>query len=214
MNDIIGGYMPLYDLFRIITELILFIVLIVIPVILRKNKKMLCNLIYITIFIFVSITLIFPYENLIIDFPTTESVFSYTRTGQIITTLDGNNSSLIISSNGNSYSESFIRKNDRGFYKIMPAWNEKIIAQNNENNNVCSLYQIKHTSDYYLCGTYSVTKDKNIKIEDNYNTNFFIYSIPIGETGMYSVIYYAVLNEMPKNYTYTISGKEYSILYE
>ena len=101
----------------------------------------------------VSLTVVFPVENLFIDFESPESVFHYTEIGTIDKIIDGQDSCMIIYSKGkNVTSYCFIPKTNDG-YKIPGYLIAKKVSHKFDKDRLFDVYNVKGTLDYYVSGS-------------------------------------------------------------
>ena len=168
--------------YHIIRALLLFIVFSFIFIKANKfrtnNKKVINILLVIAFFVSVSFSNILPVENLFITFKTPESVFEYILSGEILDVVHGNNSSMVIYSNGNARSRITIPKTENG-YKISNGFDEKRIFHKFDEDGDFKVYNIRGTSDYYISAIVVSTENEiNIFDSNREEVNHYIEIIP------------------------------------
>lgn len=77
------------------------------------RKKLISSVAVILCLVVISVSGMFPLENLIINFKSPESVFNYTRTGKIDDIVYGEESCMVIYSKGNNTGGHFIIPKNR-----------------------------------------------------------------------------------------------------
>ena len=118
---------------------------------------------FISVFILNGITI----ENLFFSFQSPENVFKYTRFGEIIDVVHGNNSSIVYYSTGNSNSSLIIPKTGKG-YKIPNDLSVKRVSYKFDDDGTFWIYSVVGTSDYYIRGVV-IVHGNEIDIKDHNN---------------------------------------------
>lgn len=116
-------------MFTIIRIILLVIVSVCSVWIIKKSKcrfkKVFSTLAVVLCIVLVSISRMFPVENLFLSYQSPEKVFNYIKSGQIYEIIDGKESSLVIYNTGNStYGFYIIPKTSEG-YKIPNYFTQK-----------------------------------------------------------------------------------------
>ena len=135
-----------------------------------------------------SASVMFPVENLFINFKTPESVFNYANSGKIYEIIYGKNSCMAIySKNDGTVSHYIIKKKKKGF-KIPGSFITEKVSHKFDKSALFDVYNVKGTKDYYVFGAVhlkdaqskiEVFNEKNEKSESNIvrvkNTNFIYF---------------------------------------
>lgn len=189
-------------MFTIIRIILLVIVSVWSVWIIKKSKcrfkKVLSTLAVVLCILLVSISRMFPVENLFLSYQSPEKVFNYAKSGQIYEIIDGKESSFVIYNTGNStYGFYIIPKTSEG-YKIPNYFTQKKVFQKFNKQGAFDVYNVQGTQDYYVSCTVNITDisedilvfnseneqigSKVIRIE---NTNFVFLWIPEFDNGCY-----------------------------
>lgn len=192
-------------MFTIIRIILLVIVSVCSVWIIKKSKckfkKVFSTLTVVFCIILVSISSMFPVENLFLSYQSPEKVFNYVESGQIYKIIDGRESSLVIYYTGNStYGFYIIPKTSDG-YKIPNYFTQKKVSHKFDEQGAFDVYNVQGTQDYYVTCAVNLTDisedilvfnsenektgSKVIKIK---NTNFVFLWIPEFSNGCYLMI--------------------------
>lgn len=192
-------------MFTIIRIILLVIVSVCSVWIIKKSKckfkKVFSTLTVVFCIILVSISSMFPVENLFLSYQSPEKVFNYVKSGQIYKIIDGRESSLVIYYTGNStYGFYIIPKTSDG-YKIPNYFTQKKVSHKFDEQGAFDVYNVQGTQDYYVTCAVNLTDisedilvfnsenektgSKVIKIK---NTNFVFLWIPEFSNGCYLMI--------------------------
>lgn len=192
-------------MFTIIRIILLVIVSVCSVWIIKKSKckfkKVFSTLTVVFCIILVSISSMFPVENLFLSYQSPEKVFNYVKSGQIYKIIDGRESSLVIYYTGNStYGFYIIPKTSDG-YKIPNYFTQKKVYHKFDEQGVFDVYNVQGTQDYYVSCAVNLSDiseeilvfnsenekigSKVIKIK---NTNFVFLWIPEFSNGCYLMI--------------------------
>lgn len=192
-------------MFTIIRIILLVIVSVCVVWIIKKSKckfkKVFSNLTVALCIVLVSISSMFPVENLFLSYQSPEKVFNYVKSGQIYNIIYGRESSLVIYNTGNStYSYYIIPKTSDG-YKIPNYFTQKKISHKFNKQGAFEVYNVKGTQDYYVSCTVNLTdisedilvfNSENEKIESKVinikYTNFVFLWMPEFSDGCYLMI--------------------------
>lgn len=114
----------------------------------RKRALMITSIVL--LILLVSLTAMFPVENLFLRFDTPEDVFHYTSTGDIYGRVDGESSSMILyATSPNTISEYIVPKTDTGY--VIPTYlSNKTVWNSMDSNGVVQVYWQKGTQDHYV----------------------------------------------------------------
>lgn len=192
-------------MFTIIRIILLVIVSVCSVWIIKKSKckfkKVFSTLTVVFCIILVSISSMFPVENLFLSYQSPEKVFNYVKSGQIYKIIDGRESSLVIYYTGNStYGFYIIPKTSDG-YKIPNYFTQKKVSHKFDEQGAFDVYNVQGTQDYYVSCAVNLSDiseeilvfnsenekigSKVIKIK---NTNFVFLWIPEFSNGCYLMI--------------------------
>ena len=192
-------------MFTIIRIILLVIVSVCSVWIIKKSKckfkKVFSTLTVVFYIILVSISSMFPVENLFLSYQSPEKVFNYVKSGQIYKIIDGRESSLVIYYTGNStYGFYIIPKTSDG-YKIPNYFTQKKVSHKFDEQGAFDVYNVQGTQDYYVTCAVNLSDiseeilvfnsenekigSKVIKIK---NTNFVFLWIPEFSNGCYLMI--------------------------
>lgn len=192
----------LFNIIRVVLLLILLIcAVMVIKKIKYKHKKMVLILISVLCITLVTVSGMFPLENLFINFKSPESVFKYAEIGAIYEIIEGNDSSLVIySDSSGSYSHYIVPKTTDG-YKIPNYFYERNVLHKFDRDGAFDVYNAEGTQDYYVfCAVnfqdgvndISVFNAEDVKIESSIvrikDTNFVFFYLSDLSNGYYLMI--------------------------
>lgn len=98
----------------------------------------------------VSLSSVFPIENLFVSFNDPESLFQYFNGSQVQSVLDGNDSCMVIyRKGGNNGGFVLFPKSKKGYKIPTPFLTEKVLDRL-DGNGVVEVYHVKGCADYYL----------------------------------------------------------------
>lgn len=127
------------------------------------RKKIAAILIFASCLILGTISCLFPVENLFINFKSPEDVLHYYQNGRVDDFIYGNNSCMIIYSEGSKLGGHFIVPKSAKGYEIPSFLSVKRISHRLDSNGDFKVYHVVGTDDYYIVGmTVSIEKDINI----------------------------------------------------
>ncbi len=199
----------LFNLLRIVLWLIIssFVVLKI-----RKTKivrkKLVSLLIVVLCLGLISVSGMFPIENLFINFKSPESVFNYTNSGKVNDVLYGKESCMAIYSNWNSTGGHYIIPKTEKGYKIPSYFATKIVSHKFDKSGLFDVYNVKGTQDYYVFGTVNLKDDGNeIDIFDGSDEKVESNIIRVGHTNFI----YFFLDDFSNEYYLLINGEKVSI---
>ena len=192
-------------MFTIIRIILLVIVSVCAVWIIKKSKckfkKVFSTLTVVFCIILVSISSMFPVENLFLSYQSPEKVFNYVKSGQIYKIIDGRESSLVIYYTGNSTYDFYIIPKTSDGYKIPNYLTQKKVSHKFDEQGAFDVYNVQGTQDYYVTCAVNLTDisedilvfnsenekigSKVIKIK---NTNFVFLWIPEFSNGCYLMI--------------------------
>lgn len=200
-----------FDLIRIVLWLSISLI-IILKVKSKKivRKNLVCILSIVICLGLVSVSAIFPLENVFINFKSPKQVFSYTRLGKVNDILYGKDSCLVICSNLNgTYGHYIIPKNEKG-YKVPNYFTEKKVLKKFDQNGSFNVYHVSGTQDYYVSGTI-ISSSTNQNVVDNYNRQVKTVSINMGSTEIKTVFLYSYVENLKDEYYFFINGTKVKI---
>jgi hypothetical protein len=204
----------LYGIFRIIFWGIVFSLAYFL--LMKKTKtarrKIVAILTLVLCMIFGSVSALLPAENLFIKFKTPEDVFSYYQVGKVDDVLYGNNSSLIIYSNGNNSGGHFIVPKSAKRYKIPSLFSVKKISSKIDRDGSFNVYNVLGTNDYYFIGTI-ISKENVINIIDSNNNEVKNITLEMGNTDTKTVLVYSFVENFTNEYFIVINGEPITVSY-
>lgn len=117
------------------------------------HKKLFLVLIVFVCILVMTITAMFPVENMFVQFKTPEAAFRYITVGEVAEVLHGQSSSLVIyKTDKHTYSKTVFPKTENG-YKIPTYFTLRQISQKVNTYGVFSTYCVSGTQDYYILAT-------------------------------------------------------------
>ena len=179
----------LYGLFRIVLFFIIFLIIFILmrkSNTFRKKRNIIVSLIL--CIIVCAISFLIPIENLVIHFKSPQDVFHYIRIGEIEDTVDGNESSLIFSSDAFCV----IPKTETG-YKIPNIFSTNTIRDELNRNGNYKIIEVENTNDFYLWGA-TLCKGGKIDITDSSHSKLRTIITKNGNSDYYTVLIYGNIN--------------------
>lgn len=154
--------------------------------------------------IVVSVSAMFPVENLFVNYESPESVFHYTNSGEIDEIIYGKDSCLIIYSKDNhTYGHYVIPKTAKG-YKIPNYFTVKKVSHKFDENGLFDVYNVKGTPDYYVFATVHLKeRDNEINVFNELGEKVESNIVRVENT---SFIYF-FLNDFSNEYYLSINGE-------
>ena len=117
------------------------------------HKKAFIALIIVACILVITISSMYPVENIFVSFSTPEEAFRYATIGKIESILDGESSSLVVyKTDTHTYSWTVFPKTTNG-YKIPTYFTSKRISQKVDVYADFSTYRVSGTQDYYIRAT-------------------------------------------------------------
>lgn len=193
-------------MFFVSIRIVLFLIVFIFSLFIMKKMQTKYNIkIFILLPIFcalvISVTAIFPIENIIINNKTPEDIFNYTKTGKINGVIYGEDSCMVVySTNGNDGGYYIIPKDASG-YKIPNYFTTLKVYDRFDEKGVFKIFNANGTQDYYVFGVVHLKEnDNDIKIYRNEeeiesniirvdDTNFIYFNLPY-----YSEEFYMMIN--------------------
>lgn len=178
----------------------------------KTGKKINAMAIIVCVLLWLSSTFI-PVENLFIDFPSPEAVFNYCRIGNIINVIPGQESSMVIYSDGNSNDMNpyFVaRSGDK--YKINLASSSYAIYHGFNDENFIIIYRYPNSQDNFIYITY-LTNDKERTISDEIGTEFNKVIVKIPYQKYSSYYYFGYVHDLKAGYCLYVDNSKIVINY-
>lgn len=171
------------------------------------RKKLVSLLIVVLCLVLVSISGMYPIENLFVSFKSPESVFKYTSFGEVNDVLCGKDSCMVICSNQNSSGGHYIIPKTEKGYKIPNYFTTKKVLNKFDRNGNFDVYHVLGTQDYYVVGTIlSNMSEQNIVDSRNHPVTHII--IDMGNTETKTVVIYSYVENFNNDYYLLINGSK------
>ena len=172
-----------------------------------KNKKTVA--IILSAFL-LAVSALIPFENLFVTFSTAESSYKYHNQGTPVTTVDGQDTSLVVGQKGNTYIYNIIPKADNG-WKLGMGYNMKNIYQSvdSADKNLINVFQYKNTNEFYFVVTN--IEGENLQINDSINSEFVLSETSDKKWSASDCVYYAYVNALGSDYVLSVNGVDIPI---
>lgn len=172
-----------------------------------KRKKLAIVLAAAISVIIVSLSSVFPVENLFVRFQDPESAFHYVNGNPVRRTLDGNSSCMVIYRTGkNSGSFLLIPKSEQGYTLPTPFFSKKVLDRLDENGAV-EVYQVKGCADYYLFASIPTSEDiDEIEFFSESGVKDATISYELEKSSGFLYVY-AYFNKSPLGYSLLVAEK-------
>jgi hypothetical protein len=99
--------------------------------------------------VFVVLSLFVPFENVFVNFSSPQSAYKYELLGNIDAIIEGNESTMILYSNHDTYSTAILPKTQKG-WKLGTSLTCKVLDAKYYEKCLIHLYQFKDSNDYYV----------------------------------------------------------------
>ena len=113
----------------------------------------------------VTVSAMFPVENLVMSFRSPEDVFSYMESGEVLDVLEGDASCAVIYADGRHMAGNLIAAKAADGYHLPGYFSARRIFHRSDREGTFDIYRMAGTEDYYLFGTV-VTKSPELRIAD------------------------------------------------
>lgn len=172
------------------------------------KKKLVTILTVVLCMILLSVSAMFPVENLFINFKSPESVFNYAKSGKIDEIIRGQESCMVIYSKGNSTGGHYIIPKTKKGYKVPSCFATKKVSHKFDKIGIFDVYNVNGTQDYYVFGTVHLKDDGNeIDIFNGKNEKVESNIVRVGNTNFI----YFFLDDFSNEYYLLINGEKVSI---
>ena len=112
-----------------------------------------------------TVSAMFPAENLVMSFRSPEDVFSYMESGEVLDVLEGDASCAVIYADGRYMAGNLIAAKAADGYHLPGYFSAQRIFHRSDREGTFDIYRMAGTEDYYLFGTV-VTKSPELRIAD------------------------------------------------
>lgn len=155
------------------------------------------------------------FENYFVTFPTAKAAYFYQNIGvkNIIATVDGEESTMIIERNGAShYTNSWFPKGDGG-WKMGSGFDSERVGFYHYSSICIVVDRYKGTDDYYLTIYKDDIYNSELEISDERGTVFHSYTERSTENDIGDQsTYWACITGFDKSYKITINGETFSVI--
>lgn len=156
-----------------------------------------------------SVSMLFPIENLFINFESPKDVFNYYQKGKVDNIINGNDSSMIIYSNGNNSGGHYIVPKVSKGYKLPSLFSVKKVSHRFERDGIFDIYNVLGTNDYYVVGMI-ISKESGIDIVDVDHEPIEEIIINTGntDTDIKTILIYSFAENLTSEYYLLINGEK------
>lgn len=169
------------------------------------QKKLVSLLIVGSCLVLISVSGMYPIENLFINFKSPESVFNYASFGKVDDVLYGKESCMVIYSNRNSTGGHYIIPKTEKGYKIPNYFYAKKVSNKFDSNGNFDVYNVLGTHDYYIIGTI-LSNASEQSIIDSHNQPVKNIIIDMSNTETKTVMIYSYVENFNTDYYLLING--------
>lgn len=171
------------------------------------HKRKARIVVLIVILLIVAASCIYPPEAIFLSFETPESAYDYSYGGDIILTLEGDNSALVVASDGPAnYNHEIVPKRDDCWGMCFGFDTETIYGTSP--NITIIVYRHKKSNDAYACIT--GLSEKVDEISDDLGSVFDVVSTNDSYPGYSN--YYSYIGPWTEDYQVTVNGTTYHIV--
>ena len=154
-----------------------------------RRKRAVSVISVLLILCLISLTAVFPVENLFVHFETPESAFRYASHGTIVNTISGSDSCLVVYSTGSSiYRETIFPMTEQG-YQLPNFYGVKTVSNGTFEYGSFDVLQYSGSNDRYVRG---VSYSGDDPAEAAGSSSDLIFTIPAGDGKM--MLCYALLS--------------------
>lgn len=199
-----------YTFIRIVIGLVIGIGLFLILKKIQIKKKCYLNFLpIVTVLILFYALYCIPIENLFVNFTSPEKAFHYLYSGDVIETIDGNSSTMILYKNNDVHSQTIIPKKNNGWKLDVFQFNVSILSKTID-RHIINVYKARDTDDYYVTVWDTFTNDI-VNVSDSKGSNFQYIEEENKATLDKNVTYFAYVKDLDDNYSIIINGKSISL---
>lgn len=175
----------------------------------RPGRKFYFLVVVITT-LFITLSAFVPFENAFITFKSPEAAYKYVNPGtsEIKLVIDGQHSSFIVGSEGDS-NILFIAPKTPGGWKVGLGSYTKLPVHKIIDNLVIDVYQYRNTNDCYI-SVYSA-EGGPLELSDTYGSVFIPLENFIYELGESYITYFAAIPSMETQYRLSVNGVDISV---
>lgn len=176
-----------------------------------KQKRHVYVIAFLVCVFIVSVSMIFPPENLFVHFKSPDEAFHYMEKHSITDILEAKDSCMVIYKNGTSEEGISIFPKTGTGYQIPPLYLVKTVSRRLNEYGSVEVYHVKGCSDYYIYASLFADEAVNgISIVDDAGNSITIMDYIAEQVGGFSHIYIS-LNGAPTGYYLYINGDEEGI---
>lgn len=160
--------------------------------------------------LFITLSAFVPFENAFITFKSPEAAYKYFHPGtsEIELVLDGQHSSFVIGSKGDSDIVYIVPKASGG-WKVGLGSYTKLTMHKIVGNLVIDIYQYRNTSDYYI--SIFSADGTPLELSDTYGSIFIPLEKFIYELGESYITYFAAIPSMEAQYRLSVNSVYISV---
>lgn len=174
-------------------------IFIVIKITKTKKQRIVLFIVLFLVLAFIASSASISILNLFIDFDSPESAFNFSHSGEIIDTVYGDDSCMIIYLEGkNKSGQYYVSKSEKG-YKLPTGFITKRVSSFFTKNGSFNVYKVSGTSDYYIIGMVIVREIPETIVDSNNKEVKHIVSVTEGSEYK-TVILYGFINKPIDNY--------------
>lgn len=155
--------------------------------------------------IIVSVSAVYPVENLFVDFKSPESVFNYTNFGEVNDIVYGKESCMVIYTDRNSSGGHYIIPRSEKGYKIPSFFASKKVSNKFDKEGNFDVYNVSGTNDYYVVGII-LSNTVEPEIIDSENRPVKYITIDMGDTETKTVVIYSYVENFNNDSYLIIDG--------
>ena len=170
------------------------------------QEKIMVNLPIILWMVLVSVSMLFPVENLFWSFKSPNEVLSYYIGGSTKEVISGNDSSMIIYYGRKNPGGHFIVPKSENGYKIPSIFSVKRVSYKLDRDGLFNVYNVSGTSDYYVVGSIS-SSEEEISVMDSRGEMVKNIIVEMGDTGIKRIRFFAFVENFTNEYYLIVNGE-------
>ena len=156
----------------------------------------------------ITVSQIFPVENIFVTFSSPEKAYYYKNFGKAELVVNGEKGSFVIGNNNDSTEYKIFPKVNSG-WKLGNSINTKQIIRQITDTATIYVYNYTNTNDYYIA--VSNINGEQINITDNCGSKFQYLKKALKNQNTSFYTYYAYIKNFNENYTVIINNKSIKI---